>query len=86
MSVAGFGIDQLPRAALVDASYSDPLLDRNTLLDLDPDEGHSRSQTELANQKLSAVGLEWLSRQLAPAELTALYVRHLYPLIGDAGE
>jgi hypothetical protein len=81
---AGMGRDRLPRAVLVDASYSDPLLDTNTVLNLEPDEGQTPTRTERANRELSRIATERIGRDLSPAELTNLYIRHLFPLTESA--
>lgn len=78
--VVGMGRDRMPRAALVDASYSDPLLDTNTVLDLEPDAGEAPTRTKQANNEISRLAAERVGRALSPAELTNLYIRHLFPL------
>lgn len=79
-AVTGMGRERFHRAALVDASYSDPLLDANTVVDLEPDMGDLPSRTQAANLELRAIALEELGRGLTPAEVTHLYARHLFAL------
>jgi len=78
IGIASLGHDRINQTVLADASYSDPLLDFNTVVDLGPDDGE-QSKTADANERLAAVALRTLGQTLTPSELTAFYIRHLYP-------
>jgi hypothetical protein len=81
--VAAMGRDRVPRAVLVDASYNDPLLDSETVLDLRPDTQDRVTRTEAVGRELARIGRQEVGRSLTPAELTGIYVRHLYALSKD---
>lgn len=68
--------DRVPRTVAADATYADPLLDYNTLVDLRPDQGNP-SKTRRASDELALLGVEAFGRKLSVPELTALYLRHL---------
>jgi hypothetical protein len=78
IAAASLGHDRIARTVLADASYSNPLLDFNTVVYLDPDEGDI-SRTTDANDRLAEVAREVLGHSLSPTEITGLYMRHLYP-------
>lgn len=83
-AVTAMGRERAPRAVLVDASYSDPLLDNNNVLSLSSGIDDEPTRTESAGRSLGAIAKERVGHALTPAELTSLYVRHLYALSGEA--
>lgn len=83
-SVAGLGADGTS-AVQVEASYADPLVDTNELIDLEPDEGQL-SRTAEVSRSLQVLARDRLGRPLSDAELTNLYVRHLYGLLATADD
>lgn len=81
LCVSALGRDQIQHAVLLDASYSDPRLDASSLLDLDPDIEGRRTPTQRANEELDDIARSAVGRGLGAAELTNLYVGHLYSIL-----
>lgn len=69
----------------LDASYSDPLLDIDTVVDLDSTKVGA-SRTIAVNERIGALAAEKYGRSLEAAELTNLYLRHLLNLSFSAGD
>lgn len=69
----------------LDASYSDPLLDIDTVVDLDNTQVGA-SRTIAVNERIGALAAEKYGRSLEAAELTNLYLRHLLSLSFSAGD
>lgn len=82
-AVAAFGNQRLPMAVLRDATYSDPLIDINSVLDLVPSAGGRATRTAQAGRSLDEIVRKKIGHSLTAAELTGLYVRHVFSLVGE---
>lgn len=82
LALSGLGVSGMGNAVLVDATYSDPLLDFGSIVDLSSDIAPTR--TIQVSQRFSQ--LMSTDRRLSDAELTHLYVRHLYGLVRTADD
>jgi len=76
--------DQVDAGMQLDASYSDPLLDIDTVVNLDAKQ-RGASRTVAVNERIAALAAETYGRSLEPAELTNLYLRHLLSLSFASG-
>jgi hypothetical protein len=84
MAVSTFG-SRIDEGVQFDASYSDPLLDVDTVVDLETSQEHG-SLTAVVNERIAALAAARYGRSLEPAELTNLYLRHLLTLSFSGGE
>lgn len=83
-AVQGLGQDALVPALMLEASYADPQVDWNSVVDLDPDQG-KMSRTMAMSERLMDLARTRIGRELSDSELASLYVRHLYGvLVGRA--
>ncbi|MFS8104611.1 hypothetical protein LFM09_46665 [Lentzea alba] len=82
LALSGLGVSGMGNAVLVDATYADPLLDFGSIVNLSPDIVPTR--TVQVSQRFSQ--LMSTERSLSDAELTHLYVRHLYGLVRTADD
>ncbi|MBO2449038.1 hypothetical protein J4573_18185 [Actinomadura barringtoniae] len=83
LALAGLGTYGIAGAVLVDATYSDPLLDTGNVVDLAPE---SAIPTRTAQVTERFATLMAGTRDLTDSELTHLYVRHLYAQLGASGD
>ncbi|MDX8143946.1 hypothetical protein SK854_17640 [Lentzea sp. BCCO 10_0061] len=79
LALSGLGISGMNQAVLVDATYSDPLVDFGSVVDLSPEDAQPTRTVQVSQRFTQLMASE---RALSDAELTHLYVRHLYGLIG----
>ncbi|WP_141721681.1 hypothetical protein [Micromonospora citrea] len=77
LALAGLGVPGLSVAAQADATYSDPNIDFGGIVDLDNSEEITRT-SQVTKKFAELVGQ---NHRLTEAELTHLYVRHLYSLL-----
>lgn len=78
LALAGLGVPGLSAAAQADATYSDPNIDIGGVIDLSNAEGLTRT-SQVTNQFAELLGRE---HRLTKSEITHLYIRHLYSVLG----
>lgn len=74
-AASGLGLEGLSRVGLLDAAYSDPMVDVGGLLDADGTNGRANLTATVAERFAS---LTADTRRLSESELVHLYIRHLY--------
>ena len=83
LALTGLGAYGITGAVLVDATYSDPLLDIGNLVDLAPEGARLTRTAQVAERFATLMASE---RSLTDSELTHLYVRHLYTQLEAAND
>lgn len=78
LALAGLGLPGLSNAAQADATYSDPNIDVGGIIDLSNTEVLTRT-SQVTNQFSELLGRQ---HRLTEAEVTHLYIRHLYSVLG----
>ncbi len=82
LALAGLGAEGLSKAPEVDATYADPDVDVGNVIDLDFRGGSLTKTVEVARRFRALIEDQ---RRLTDAELTHLYVRHLYGQLQSVG-
>ncbi|MGA3562128.1 hypothetical protein [Melissospora conviva] len=77
LALSGLGLPGIPNATQADASYADPNVDEGDLVELDGDRPSKTSRVTTRLQELLGS-----SSRLNEAEVTHLYIRHLYASLG----
>lgn len=74
-AASGLGQLGIDRLGLIDATYSDPVVDVGGVIDMEVDEGGSNATADVARRFAE---ITRTSHDLSQAESVHLYVRHLY--------
>lgn len=74
-AASGLGVGGLSSIGLLDAAYSDPMVDIGGLLDVDAVEGKANLTATVA-ERFASLTID--TKRLSESELVHLYIRHLY--------
>lgn len=80
LALAGLGLPGISQAASADATYSDPSVDYGSVIDLSSSGGNVTKTAQVAGRFAALLAEE----NVSAAELTHLYVRHLYSQLGGS--